>query len=50
MLHKAPQAFLHFMKIIHPKFGNGDREKEKKKMRQLCEILRIMELSTCSHI
>lgn len=31
MLHKAPQAFLHFMKIIHPKFGNGDSEKEKKK-------------------
>lgn len=30
MLHKAPQAFLHFMKIIYPKFGNGDSEKEKK--------------------
>lgn len=36
--------------IIHPEFDDGGNVSKEKKGKQLCEILRIMELDTCSHI
>lgn len=38
MLHKAPQAILHFRKTIHPEFDNGGNMSKEKKVRQLHEF------------